>query len=170
MARGQYDLPRNRAPPVYGPQRPPLQASFPTSSQSSDTSLSQRSRPTVLLLRLSGPTISKNQLVALRTRIEPGATIQVVDNAEGAISALSRKPSAVIVLDNAISEPTFECARPEILRYAQNGGRLITDLTPQTNVTLIPSAPYDMTYANERSVEYKMHDHISDLRADHLIS
>jgi aspartate oxidase len=132
-------------------------------------SLSQHSRPTVLLLCLSGSTISKNQLVALRTRIEPAATIQVVDNADAAISALSCKPSAVVVLDNAISEPTFECARPEILRYAQNGGRLITDPT-QTNVTVAPSAHYEMAYANERHVEYKMHDRMSDLRADHLVS
>ena len=169
MARGQYDLPPNRAPTVFGPQRPPLQTSRPRRSQSSDDSLGQLCRPTILLLCPSGSTISKNQLIALRAQIDPAATVQVVDDAEAAICALSRKPTAVIVLDNAISEPNFECARPEVLRYAQNGGRLITDLS-QTNVTVTPTTHYGVAFTDERQVEYKMHDHMSDLRADPLVS
>lgn len=168
MARGQYDLPLNRAPPVYGPSRPPpLQASRPTRSPSSPSEgpLSQQSRPTILVLCVAGTAISKTQLVALRTRVQPESTIQVVDTADATIAALSRKPSAVIVLDNAIGHPTFQLARSGIIQYTQNGGRLITDMSQSTM-----STHYDLGHANERHVEYKMKDVMPELRPDHLMT
>lgn len=169
MARGQYDLPRTRAPPTFGPQRPPLQTCRSPSSQSSEKSSSQESRAIILLLCSSASTISKHQLTLFRARIDPAATVQVANNADAAINALSRKPSAVIVLDNTMSKPTFERARTEILRYTQNGGRLVTDLS-QLDVTFTPTAHYEVVYPSGRHVEYNMHDRMSDLRADHLVS
>ena len=166
MARGQYDLPLHRARPIYGPSRPPPpEAIRPARTPSNEGPLSQQTRPVVLVFSPSGSAISRSQLVALRARVSPDAAIQVIDTADAGIAALARKPSAVIVLDNAISQPSFELARSEVLRYAQNGGRLITDLSQ-----LSPAAQYDTMRGNDRRVEYNMKDHLSDLRAEHLVS
>lgn len=166
MARGQYDLPLNRARPTYGPSRPPPpEAIRPARTPSHERLLSQQSRPVVLVFSASGSAISKSQLVALRTRVEPGALVQIIDTADAGVAALSRKPSAVIVLDNAISQPTFELARPEVLRYAQNGGRLITDLSQ-----LGPASQFDTIRSGDRHVEYNMKEHLTSLRSEHLVS
>lgn len=173
MARGQYDLTLNsaRPPPTYGPSRPPpLEASRPATSRapSSEGPASPPNRPTVLVLSSSGPPISKGQLVALRAKVDREATILVVDTADASIAALSRSPSAVIVLDNAMTLPTFALARAELLRYAQNGGRLITDLAQSS----MPgsAAEYAATCSSDRHVEYNVKNRMSDLRADHLVS
>ncbi len=167
MARGQYDLPLNRARPVYGPSRPPPpQAIRPTRCPSSEGPLStQQSRPTAIVLCASGTTLSKPQFAALRARVQPEATIQVVDTADATIAALSRKPFAVIDLDKATNHPTFDLARSAIIQYAQSGGHLITDISSSNMPT-----PYDPRHANERRVEYKMKESVPSLRTDHLMT
>jgi hypothetical protein len=166
MARGQYDLPINRARPTYGPSRPPPpEAIRPARTPSNDGLLSQQTRPVVLVFSASGTAIPRSQLVALRARVAPDAAIQVINTADAGIAALARKPSAVIVLDNATSQPSFELARSEVLRYAQNGGCLITDLSQLNSAT-----QYDTMRGNDRRVEYSVKDHLPDLRADHLMS
>ena len=166
MARGQYDLPLNRARPTYGPSRPPPpEAIRPTRTPSNEGLLTQQTRPVVLVFSPSGTALSRSQLVALRARVAPEAAIQVINTADAGIAALARKPSAVIVLDNAISQPSFELARSEVLRYSQNGGRLITDLSQ-----LSAGSQYDTVRGNDRRVEYGVKDHLPDLRADHLVS
>lgn len=89
----------------------------------------------------------------------------MIDTADAGIAALSRRPSAVIVLDNAISQPKFELARSEVLRYAQNGGRLITDLSQ-----LNPASQFDTIRSGDRHVEYNMTEHLSGLRSERLVS
>lgn len=172
MARGQYDLPLNttRATrPVYGPQRPPLSPSPTSSSPPRDRSTTQHRRPSIVLLSSPTSPQSKSQIVALRTKLKSEASVQIVDSADAAIAALSQKPSAVIVPDNTLSEPAFELARTEILRYAQNGGRLITDLS-QYSTSPVPSACIDSGYASE-DVDYNMKaNHVSEIRDEHLVS
>ena len=169
MARGQYDLPPNRAPAAYGPQRPPTTTSRPSRSSSHDSLVIKQSRPNIVVLASSATAVNKTQLLSIRTRIDPDATIQIVDDADTAIAALFRKPSAVVVLNNAANQPSFEFARPGLLRYAQQGGRVVTDLSA---ISLFDGRPphHNPAHLIERPVEYDMESHVSDMHAEHLVA
>lgn len=107
----------------------------------------------------------------LKTRLQSEVNVQVVDAGDAAITALSQRPAAVVVIDDALGDPQFEPVRAEVTRYVQNGGRLITELSQITS-GFGRSGSWEVGYLNERDIDQK-NSHvaaISERHSHHLVS
>ena len=105
----------------------------------------------------------RSHISSLGAKLQSKATVQVADSVDTAVAALSRRPIAVFVADNALNEPSFDAVKAEVARYVQHGGRLITDLSQITSglqpnhraVGDLGEKRHDhVTAGSERSVDY----------------
>ena len=141
MARGYYDVPQARPKPTYGPQRPPVypppSIRLPASCSSPDSaSSSVQPSPSIAEHRhvvvFFSPMASEMHTTTAReltASLPLDVVVREVHTVDEALVALSQKPSAVIVPEDILDDPSLEFVKSAAHRYVQNGGTLITDLS-----------------------------------------
>lgn len=138
MARGQYEIPPGlpRPRPAFGPCRPPpypsriVAASSPTSVASSPTSPvespgKQDCRADVVVFSTTKSEQFEKQFENVKRQLGASARFEEIDTYDQALRALSKRPSVVVMSEDALHDPSLE---PVAAQYIRNGATLCTDL------------------------------------------